>query len=49
MEYVSINKERIKYLLSLYKMTVDELLCVATKGLKKPSSRGRMFIRIRSH
>ena len=36
MEYVSINKERIKYLLSLYRMTVDELLCVATKGLKKP-------------
>ena len=36
MEYVSINKERIKYLLSLYKMTVDELLCVATKGLKNP-------------
>ncbi len=36
MEYVSINKERIKYLLSLYRMTVDELMCAATKGLKKP-------------
>ena len=36
MEFVSINKERIKYLLSLYKMTVDEFMCVATEGLKKP-------------
>lgn len=36
MELVSINKERIKYLLSLYKMTVDEFMCVATKDLKKP-------------
>ena len=35
-EFVSINKERIKYLLSLYKMTVDEFMCVATEGLKKP-------------
>ena len=34
MELVSINKERIKYLLSLYKMTVDEFMCVATKDLK---------------
>ncbi|WP_315332748.1 hypothetical protein [Prevotella histicola] len=36
MELVSINKERIKYLLSLYKMTVDEFMRVATKDLKKP-------------
>lgn len=33
---VTINKERIKYLLSLYKMTTDEFLRAATKGLKKP-------------
>lgn len=36
MEFVSINKERIKYLLSLYKMTVDEFMYIVTKGLKKP-------------
>lgn len=35
MEFVTINKERIVYLLSLYKMTGDELICAATKGLKK--------------
>lgn len=36
MRLVSINKGRIKYLLSLYKMTVDEFMCIATKRLKKP-------------
>lgn len=36
MEFVSINKERIKYLLSLYKMTEDEFMRIATKGLTKP-------------
>ncbi len=35
MEFVTINKERIVYLLSLYKMTGEELICAATKGLKK--------------
>ena len=35
-EFVSINKERIKYLLSLYKMTEDEFMRIATKGLTKP-------------
>ena len=35
MEFVTINKERIVYLLSLYKMTAEELICAATKGLKK--------------
>lgn len=38
MEFVTINKERIMYLLSLYKMTVEEFLCIATKGMKKPFS-----------
>lgn len=38
MEFVTINKERITYLLSLYKMTVEEFLCAATKGMKKPFS-----------
>lgn len=36
MEFVSINKERIKYLLSLYKMTEEEFMHIATKGLTKP-------------
>lgn len=36
MKFVAINKERIMYLLSLYNMTVEELLCAATKNLKKP-------------
>lgn len=35
MELVTINKERILFLLSLHKMTVDEFLCAANKGLKK--------------
>lgn len=36
MEFVAINKERIVYLLSLYKMTVDEFMRIATEGWKKP-------------
>lgn len=36
METVTINKERITYLLSLFKMTVEEFLCAVNKGLKKP-------------
>lgn len=36
MEFVSINKERIKYLLSLYKMSVNEFMHLATKDLSKP-------------
>ncbi len=34
-DFVTINKERINYLLSLHKMTTDEFLRVASKGLKK--------------
>ena len=36
MGFVAINKERIVYLLSLYKMTVDEFMRIATEGWKKP-------------
>lgn len=36
MTKVAINKERINYLLSLYKMTEEEFLHIATKGLKYP-------------
>ncbi|HBN01277.1 MAG TPA: hypothetical protein DD383_01385, partial [Rikenellaceae bacterium] len=36
MKLITINKERIKYLLSLFKMTAEELLRDAGKGLKKP-------------
>lgn len=36
MNSVSINKDRIKYLLSLHKMTMEEFLFAVSKGLKKP-------------
>lgn len=36
MKLITINKERIKYLLSLFKMTAEEFLRAAGKGLKKP-------------
>lgn len=34
MNVVTINKDRIKYLLSLHKMTMDEFLFAVSKGLK---------------
>ena len=36
MKLITINKEHIKYLLSLFKMTAEEFLRAAGKGLKKP-------------
>lgn len=35
MEKIEINKERINYLLTLYKMSVDELLSLLNEGKKK--------------
>lgn len=36
MKLITINKERIRYLLSLFRMTEGELLHTAGKGLKRP-------------
>ena len=33
------NISRLKYLLALYKMPVDDLLAIISKGLKKPISK----------
>lgn len=43
MKFVTINKERIKYLLALFNMSEDEFLCVASKGLKKTLNWGDVY------
>ena len=43
MKFITINKERIKYLLALFNMSEEEFLRVAGKGLKKPLSWGDVY------
>lgn len=38
------NISRLKYLLTLYKMTVDELLVIINEGLKKPINQNEIFV-----
>ncbi len=38
------NISRLKYLLTLYKMTVDELLVIINEGLKKPITQKEIFV-----
>ena len=40
---VEYNISRIKYLLSLYKMTVSELLSMISEGLKNPITKDDIF------
>ena len=43
MELITINKERIKYLLALFNMSEEEFLRAAGKGLKNPLNWGDVY------